>query len=129
MGSGMRKNVHAFVEKLVAKYDTRDPFTIARELGIQIRFLSHYKEIKGYYANILGNKFIIINSSLSETMQRVVVAHELGHAIFHGDIEIGFIRKNTIMNTSQYEHQANEFAAELLINTDDLDPVVLKGKV
>lgn len=100
---------------------------IARSYGIQIKYSSHYKKVKGYYANILGNRFIVLNSRLDEAIQKLVVAHELGHALLHSDIEIGFIRENTMMNTAVYERQANEFAAELLIDKTDLDLALREG--
>lgn len=123
----MNRNISSFVEKLVAIHGTRDPFIIARAYGIEIMYLSNYKDIKGYYANILENKYIVINSNLDEATQKLVVAHELGHALIHGDIEIGFIREKTFMNTALYERQANEFAAELLIDISDLDLALLEG--
>lgn len=123
----MNNCIGTFVEKLVSIHGTRDPFIIAMGHGIKIKFFSHYKEIKGYYANILGNKYIVINSSLDEVTQKLVAAHELGHALFHDDIEIGFIRKNTMLDTALYEREANEFAAELLIDQTELDQALLEG--
>ncbi len=64
---------------------------------------------------------------MDEAIQKLVVAHELGHALLHSDIEIGFIRENTMMNTAVYERQANEFAAELLIDKTDLDLALREG--
>ena len=53
-------------------------------------------------------------------MQRVVCAHELGHAMLHPRANTPFMRKNTLFSVDRMEKQANTFAAELLIPDDAL---------
>jgi Zn-dependent membrane protease YugP len=48
-----------------------------------------------------------------------IAAHELGHAVMHGGMNMFFIREHTLFPAGKFEHQANTFAAELLI-TDEL---------
>ena len=69
--------------KLVRKYKTCDPFELARRMGMIIKFCSDFVKQRGASAIVLGNRVIFINSNLSEQMQRMVCAHELGHLLLH----------------------------------------------
>ena len=68
---------------LVKRCGTRDPFRIAHELGIEVLFCDDFGPLKGMYRVIKRNRFIFINKDLSERMQRIVCAHELGHDQLH----------------------------------------------
>ena len=52
-------------------------------------------------------------------MTKVVLAHELGHAILHRRENCCFMAHHTLLLTSKIEKEANLFAAHLLI-TDEL---------
>lgn len=106
-------------EKLCKKYQTRDPFEIARQLGIQV-FYGHYGTIRGYYNKISQQRMIHINAALDEPQQTIVCAHELGHAIFHPNTNTPFLRANTFFSVSKLELEANKFAVDLLWSDDDL---------
>lgn len=116
-------NIALRVKNLVQKYQTRDPFRIARERNIIVKFLP-YETTKGYFIKVKTNRFIVINSNLDEFSQRVVCAHELGHALLHSnnkqalkyDKGMSMVQEFTLFPTNSiYENQANKFAAELLI--------------
>lgn len=62
---------------------------------------------------------IYINSDLEDNSAKVVMAHELGHAILHVKENGAFMSSKTLLLTSKIEQQANLFAANLLI-TDDM---------
>lgn len=110
-------------EKLIKLYDTRDPFRIASYKNIEIMMRSDFDRQKGAFSLMLNVPFIFINSNLSPEMQRIVCAHELGHAMLHRQLcrkmknqtiyeyEIFDIRDST-------EYEANIFAANLLIDED-----------
>ena len=51
-------------------------------------------------------------------MFKVVVAHELGHALLHRKENCAFIKSKTLLLTSGIEREANQFAAYLLISDD-----------
>lgn len=76
--------------------------------------------IKGIYKKVVTNKFIVINENLDEFCQKVVLAHELGHAILHHSKEIQALKDYDLFPryTNQIEIEANTFAAELLIDDD-----------
>lgn len=49
------------------------------------------------------------------TKKRLVMAHELGHAVLHRKENCYFIRHKTLFLSDRIEREANRFAAELLI--------------
>ena len=77
-------------------------------------------EIKGIYKKVVTNKFIVINENLDEFCQKVVLAHELGHAVLHHSKEIQALKDYDLFPrfSNQIEVEANTFAAELLIDGD-----------
>lgn len=106
------------VVKLIKKYKTTDPFEIASRMNIHIIKWDLHEEINGYYKYDRRNRYIVINQKLSEELQKVVCAHELGHAILHTRVNTPFMTKNTFFSVSKIEREANRFAAELLIPDD-----------
>lgn len=123
----MNRDIRARVRKLVSEHETRDPKRIADDLGIDVIYKSYSYRTKGYFINILGYSFIVVNDILNEDERRIVLAHELGHAILHKTEDIYFIREHTLFPTGPLEEEANQFAAELLIDCRDIDFCMFKG--
>lgn len=97
---------------LRCNYNTKDPFLIAKRLGIEIVYVDVDKKIlKGasYYSDT--RKEIKLNSNYTPCQQRVICAHELGHIILE------HTGKNYYKGAdSQKEYCANLFAVALLFN-------------
>ena len=93
MNGRMLSNIGA---KLVRRCGTRDPFEIARQLGIEVIFCDNLGSLKGMYRVIKRNRFIFISSSLGDRMQRIVCAHELGHDQLHRKLYSGSVVKTKI---------------------------------
>lgn len=114
--------------RLVREFGTRDPFAIARGLGVQVLFRNDFTRLKGMYKVILRNRYIFINANLEPAMQHLVCAHELGHDLLHRR----FFRAGTFQEFVLYdmkskpEFEANVFAAELLLEDSVVDSC-LKG--
>jgi hypothetical protein len=51
-------------EEFARKYGTRNPFKIANQKGVHIKYRDDYKKLKGMYLVVLNNRFIYINSTL-----------------------------------------------------------------
>lgn len=102
---------------LTKKHETNCPFRIAKNKGIIIQF-QDLGTIWGYHFVYKRISIIVINSRLDEKTQRVVCAHELGHAIFHPQLNTSFMKNNTYFSVDKVEREANRFAAELLIPDD-----------
>lgn len=110
-------NIKLRVKNLEKKYGTRDPYKLCKRLKINIIYMD-LGEIKGIYKKVVTNKFIVINENLDRFCQKVVLAHELGHAILHHSKEIQALKDYDLFPqfSSQIEVEANTFAAELLID-------------
>ena len=105
------------IKKIVAYYKrktgTSDPFTLADRLGILYQFCD--LNFDGCYMFLKNHRYIFINQNLSESDMRLVMAHEVGHAILHRKQNCYFIRNKTFFSMSKIENESNTFAAELLI--------------
>ena len=112
MGQAEIKN---YVAALVKRYGTADPFSLAEKLNI-IVFNVPLGELQGFYMYLKKHRTVFLNSDIEDIeLRRVVLAHEIGHALLHTKVNSYFMRKNTLLCTNKYEIQANCFAAELLI--------------
>ena len=119
----MRKDIKRLVSYYVKKYKTRNPFELAEYLNVQVQF-GDLGSRAGCYMFLKNHKCIFLNKNLSEQEMRMVMAHELGHAILHRKENCYFIRNKTFLLTSKNEIEANIFAAELLIP----DEILLENK-
>ncbi len=109
------KEVLARVDSVLQKYRSRDPYTIARQCGIEL-CVKELGALKGFYKVIYRNPFIFLNRSLPRTTARLVCAHELGHHWLHREFAaFGFEEASLFSPASRREYEANLFAAELLI--------------
>lgn len=108
-----------FAEKIRKKYDTSDPFELARCLGIIVLF-EDLGTINGYFNTACRQKFVHINKDLSENEQRLTLAHELGHVLLHPTTNTYFLRSRTRLSVESFEYEANLFAVCFLICDEEL---------
>lgn len=111
--------IEYIVSKLLKQFNTRNPFSIAKYLNIEVLF-AELGSSGGCYLYLKKHRCIIINCELDENEQHLVMAHELGHAVLHTKMNYYFMRNKTYLNTNKYEREANIFAAFLLISDDDV---------
>lgn len=111
------------VMTLIKKYKTNNPFEIAAELKIHVIKWDLHEEIRGFYKYDRRNRYIVINNNLQEQYQWVVCAHELGHAVLHKKVNTPFMGRSTFLSVNKIEHEANRFAAELLISDEDISEI------
>ena len=117
----IKLNVKLRVLNLIARHRTRNPFKLARALNIEIIY-QDLGEVRGFFKKILKRKYIFINNELTEFDQKLVCAHELGHAILHSSNRIQFLIDNTkLLRKSRIEDEANLFASWLLFPEDDVE--------
>lgn len=116
-----RKTPAYYAAYLKRKFHTDDPFNIASMLGIEI-FNMPLGKISGYYKYLKKHKCIFLNSDISDrNFLKLVMAHELGHAVMHPKDNCYFMENKTFLLTSKNEIEANKFAVELLISDEILE--------
>ncbi|CEK35419.1 putative Zn peptidase,Metallopeptidase immA,Domain of unknown function (DUF955) [[Clostridium] sordellii] len=122
----MSLDISSIVSSLIKKYNTRNPYTLAQYLDIEVieHDLAH---AYGMYRLVKKNKFIFLNTKLDDITRNFVLSHELGHAILHRTSPGFYFKNHTFMKTSIYEKEANTFAAELIISDNELKDVLEYG--
>lgn len=106
--------------KLRSQFRTKDPFKIAKRLGIDVREEDLPDSVQGMYYRSHGSSYIIINKSLTPAVKIFVCAHELGHHVLHSESNANYFlltenrRRIFDILKNRKERQANRFAAALL---------------
>lgn len=101
-----------------------NPVSIAKKLGINI-VMRDEQEVDSFFDK--DNNKISIKSGFDIPTQRVLIAHEIAHAVLgHGSSPQVHAGKYSIPNYMIKEFQANEFVRYLLIPTEALNFVLYK---
>lgn len=118
------KNINESVESLNAKYMESDPFRLCSLMDIKLLYQPLGKEtesIKGFFLEHKRIRTITINSDLPQSLQKIIAAHELGHAVLHRKSGIRIFHDFGLFDESSLlEKEANLFAAEYLLNDEDV---------
>ena len=110
------KDIIDYARQLKKKFCTNDPYTIAEYYGIKI--IHRDTPIRDFTAYTIKQPgyptFISINNAYTDFSQKLLCAHELGHAILHEDgiNHFNVTAKNLYTNSEQ---EANMFAARILM--------------
>jgi Zn-dependent peptidase ImmA (M78 family) len=114
--------IHKVAAKLINRCDTREPFKIARQIGINVWWRNDFVKLKGMYKVIEKTRFIFVNSNLDEYERRVIIAHELGHDALHRELAAaGALPEFTLYDMkTRPEYEANVFAADILLDDDEV---------
>lgn len=113
-------NVKECVSIIRKKAKTDDVFELVDYFNINVIETDLGSSTLGMYRYIKRNKFIFLNNDLEHYQKKFVLAHELGHAILHSDLNCFFLEKKTLYLKNKFEIEANKFAVELLVSDDDL---------
>ncbi len=117
------KNIKNIVDYYVKKCGSRDPFKIAESLNIQIQ-IGQLGTPCGCYMFLKNHRCIFLNENLSDNEMKLVMSHELGHAVMHRKTNCYFIRNKTFLLDSKIELEANTFAVNLLIPDDTIMEII-----
>lgn len=121
-------DICASVQKLKKKYCETDPVQLCRAMGILLLYEpmgTHDKAIKGFYMKHKRIRTISVNSDLPAVIQKVIIAHELGHAVLHECSEIyAFHEVSLFSQSSDMEQEANLFAAEFLLDDETVLAII-----
>lgn len=116
----LRNDIKKIVTRYKRKFGTSNPFEIADALHIELS-TGDIGSREGCYMYLKKHKCIFLNDNLDEREMRLVMAHELGHAIMHPKENCYFIRNKTLLLNSKIEIEANKFAMELLLSDEFLE--------
>jgi Predicted Zn peptidase len=116
-----KKEIVSLAKCIRKVFDTNDPFYISKVLGIKVEFREYSRAVKGYYRKVFNDVYIVINENYSQKEQKIICAHELGHALLHTDVAQHIIDEfYNGGDVSTLEHEANIFALALLLD-EELD--------
>lgn len=106
-------------KQLKKKYDETDPERLAEQMKILVSRepMGLFEGCcKGFFLVYRRKKHITVNSDLPDVLQRLVLAHELGHCILHSGFSSAAFHDVTLFDvTDRKEYEANVFASELLL--------------
>ena len=117
------------VNDLIEEHGTRDPVVIAQATNVDVYYSANLKRLLGMYTYQWGNGIIIINDTLDAPMKKIVAAHEVGHSELHREV----VQQDSLMEfrllsaSTGVEHEANIFAAHLLLNNDEVYSLLKQG--
>ena len=101
-------DVADLAKSVIGKYGTNDPFIIAEKAGVRVIYESWYPTAIGEFERegktIRVNRRALENNKNAADLERIIVAHELGH---YFALDLNLDRKDE-------ENFAGEFAVELL---------------
>ena len=108
------KRLIRYYERMVG---SRDPVKIAEYANIQIAILP-LGAIAGNYKLIKRKRWIFVNDNIpmDSPMFKVVVAHELGHALLHRKENCAFIKNKTLLLTTGIEREANRYLQHISLS-------------
>ena len=111
------ETISQIANEIKRKYDEDDPARLCCEMGIKLeRYPMGRKPgaCKGFFIRKDRIKCITLNADLAASHQRIILLHEFGHAVLHGNTatECAFHDFELFDNTSQFEYEANIYAAE-----------------
>ena len=78
MGYYTTAEIVKIVNRLIDRCGTRNPYRVAKELGINIIYRNFDKQ-RGAYKVILKNRFIFLKNGMHPVVEQIVLWHEIGH--------------------------------------------------
>lgn len=105
------------------KYGKTEPKWLAKNMGIIVSYEpmgNAAESCKGFFVTFSRKKHITINSDLKEEVQRIILIHEIAHAVLHSPLCSAFHDFALFDNTDIKEYEANMFAADYLISDNEV---------
>ena len=112
------EQIKAEANRLKKKFDTEDLYEICEDLKIAVFETPmgvHDGSCKGFFILNARQKLIALNSDLPEQVRRIILAHELGHAVLTCNEICAFHDFTVLSDTDSREYEANVFASEFLL--------------
>ena len=114
----------AEAQRVMEKYGEREPARLAPAMGVIVRreaMGTSKNSCKGFFLCQSRIRLITVNSELPKEVERIILAHELGHAVLHHESakNSAFGDFSLYEETARFEYEANLFAAEILMDDED----------
>lgn len=103
------------VNELIKKYETRDPFILAKAKGIRI-CKENLGNLYSYSSTYKREMSIHINSNYSEEIQKLVCAHELAYLLMYPKETCHIVFDLSTSNNSDFEKYIKIFMSHLLVS-------------
>lgn len=120
------------VQVLKNQHGNLSPMAMAHELGIIVdarRYGDAELTFRGFAVRIFNQLHITLNLDQSDMYQEVCLAHELGHCVLHPySADARAFTSISVDNTATTEYEASMFAAEYLIDDEDLLQLCMSGR-
>lgn len=115
--------------KLIIEHGTNDPYEILSNLGAVLIPINIEAAFLGMFRVLDGKSYVIYNTHADEAIVTQVLAHELGHFLYHKSYasEEELADFGITQEASLLEAEANTFAAHLLIDEDELMETLEEG--
>ena len=130
MGYYTTAEIVKIVNKLIDRCGTRDPYKVAKELGINIIYRNFDKQ-RGAYKVILKNRFVFLKNGMHPVVEQIVLWHEIGHDVLHRQeaVAVGGFKEFNIfdMRDQRMEYEANMFAAQIALPDDEILEYIYGG--
>ncbi len=101
------------VNELIKKYETRDPFILAKVKGIRI-CKENLGNLYGYSSTYKREMSIHINSNYSEEIQKLVCAHELAYLLMYPKETCHIVFDLSTSNNPDFEKYIKIFMSHLI---------------
>ena len=119
------------VEKIKKKYGELSPKSLCKKMGILLiprSFGTQPGCIKGFFTVKSRIKAIVYNCDLPETIQNIIIFHEIGHSVLHAGNRTAYFSDVTMYETnSMAENEANLFAAECMLDDEEVMGTINEG--
>ena len=130
MGYYTTAEIVKIVNKLIDRCGTRDPYKVAKELGINIIYRDFEKQ-RGAYKVILKNRFVFLKNGMHPVVEQIVLWHEIGHDVLHRQeaVAVGGFKEFNIfdMRENRMEYEANIFASQASLPDDTILEYIENG--
>ena len=119
------ETIRRMVATLKRRYGDLGPEDMCDALGVLLQRTAMGRmsnACKGFFILKARIRLIVINADLPEALQRIVLYHELGHAVLHSEAVAAcqFHDFELFDETGTYEYEANIFAAEYALPDDEV---------
>lgn len=118
------QSIYEKANELMEINKSNNPTFLAESSNIYIEHTDKLANLLGVYSIIQRCKVIFVNQNLDDITKRLVIAHELGHAILHHELVQSqqLATETNLFNfrdVNRTEYEANAFASHILIDTDE----------